>query len=65
MEKLERSDGRTPEPVKNIHGEVPESFHRRIKMLCAAQGTTIRKYLLCALEEKVARDEQAMRRDRG
>jgi hypothetical protein len=50
------------ESVKNLHVEVPESFHRRVKMLCVLQGSTLKDYALSALEEKVARDEQEMRK---
>ena len=39
-----------------------ESFHRRVKMLCVVQGSTLKDYALSAIEEKVARDEEGMRK---
>lgn len=51
----------TKEPEKNLHIEVPESFHTRLKMLCVIKGSTLKAYALSALEEKVARDEAQMR----
>ncbi|MBW1832882.1 MAG: hypothetical protein JRJ10_14510 [Deltaproteobacteria bacterium] len=49
---------------KNLHMEVPEAFHRRVKMLCAMQGCTLKDYVVTALEEKVKRDETQMAGDR-
>jgi predicted HicB family RNase H-like nuclease len=43
---------------RNLHVEVPEEFHRKVKMLCAMQGCTLKAYAVTALEEKVARDEE-------
>jgi predicted HicB family RNase H-like nuclease len=63
MAKTEGS-GSQKEPVKNLHVEVPESFHRRVKMLCVMQGSTLKDYALSALEEKVARDEEEMRKSK-
>jgi hypothetical protein len=50
------------EPEKNLHIEVPESFHTRLKMLCVIKKSTLKDYALAALEEKVARDEEEMRK---
>jgi hypothetical protein len=50
------------EPVKNIHLEVTESFHQRLKVLCVLQKTTLKDYGQAALEEKVARDDKAIGR---
>lgn len=63
MVKTDGSVGQSApkEPVRNLHVEVPESFHRRIKMLCAMQGGTLKDYALEALKEKVARDEKAIK----
>jgi len=46
--------------VKNLHVEVPETFHTRVKMLCVIKKTSMKDYALAALEEKVARDEAAL-----
>jgi len=54
------SDGQKP-PTKNLHVVVPAAFHRRVRMLCVMQGSTLKDYALSALEEKVARDEEEMR----
>ena len=51
-----------PEPVKNLHIEVPDSFHRRIKMLCVMKGQTLKAYAYEALTEKVARDDEGLRK---
>ncbi len=50
------------EAVRNIHVGAPESFHRRLKVVCASQGVKLREYVLLALHEKLARDEKAARR---
>jgi hypothetical protein len=52
------------EPEKNLHIEVPQSFHQRLKMLCVVKDSTLKAYALAALEEKVARDEKAMRKEK-
>ena len=61
---MKETDGSQPpkEDVKNLHVVVPVSFHRRVKMLCAMQSLTLKNYTLMALEEKVARDEEAIRK---
>lgn len=46
-----------PERLKNIHIEVPEPFHQKLKLLCVIKKTTLRAYGLKAIEEKVARDD--------
>lgn len=46
------------EAIRNLHIEVPESFHRRIKMLCAMNGRTLKEYAFRALQEKVSRDSK-------
>ena len=43
--------------VINLHVEVPEDFHMRVKMLCVIKRTSMKDYALAAIEEKVARDE--------
>lgn len=48
--------------VKNLHVEVPEDFHRKVKMLCVMQGLTLKDYALTALREKVTRDEEEMKK---
>ena len=55
-------NGKPPEVVKNLHIEVPESFHRRIKMLCVMKGKTLKEYAYEALKEKVARDDKGLRK---
>jgi hypothetical protein len=47
--------------VKNLHVEVPEAFHTRVKMLCVIKKTSMKDYALSALEEKVARDEATLK----
>jgi len=46
--------------IKNLHVEVPETFHTRVKMLCVMKKVSLMSYTLAALEEKVARDEAAI-----
>lgn len=61
MAKADASAGRAngaKEAVRNLHVEVPDSFHRRVKMLCAMQGTSLKDFALEALQEKVVRDEK-------
>ena len=48
--------------VRNLHIEVPEEFHRRIKMLCVMKGKTLKAYAFEALQEKVARDDEGLRK---
>jgi predicted HicB family RNase H-like nuclease len=61
MENTESTEPvKTPEKRKHVHFDVPEQFHRRVKMMCAMKGTTIQAYVSTALEEKVGRDEAAM-----
>ena len=57
-----KSDEKKPEPLKNLHIEVPESFHRRIKMLCVMKSKTLKEYAFEALQEKVAKDDKEMRK---
>lgn len=47
--------------IKNLHVEVPEVFHTRVKMLCVIKKTSMKDYALSALEEKVARDEATLK----
>lgn len=54
----------TKVPIKHFHITVAEPFHRRVKMLCAIQGATMKEYARQALEEKVARDEKEIARNR-
>jgi hypothetical protein len=56
------ADSKTPKRVvKNLHVEVPEAFHKKIRMLCVMQGVTLKDYSLEALKEKVERDEAEMK----
>jgi hypothetical protein len=43
---------------KNIHIDVDGGFHRRIKMMCAYKGVTVKQYALAALEEKLRQDDK-------
>lgn len=52
-----------PKKRKHIHFDVPEQFHRRVKMLCVMNGTTLQAYMTKALEEKVSRDEASLPRN--
>jgi hypothetical protein len=63
MAKTDTTKDATREPVKNLHIEVPEDFHTRLKMLCVIKKSTLKDYALSALEEKVARDEKQMHRE--
>ena len=54
------SDAKETEKLKNLHVEVPETFHTRVKMLCVMKKVSLMSYALAALEEKVARDEAAL-----
>ena len=38
MAKTDGPKDEKKEPVKNLHIDVPESFHRRVKMMCVMQG---------------------------
>jgi len=51
--------------IKSLHVELPEDFHRRVKMLCVLQGVTLKDYASTALEEKVARDEASIKSTRN
>jgi hypothetical protein len=61
MAKTDGPKDENKEPVKNLHIDVPESFHRRVKMMCVMRGKTLRAYAYEAMQEKVARDEEALR----
>lgn len=41
--------------VRNLHIEVPDDFHRKLKVICAQTGTKLKDFALDALREKVAR----------
>ena len=58
-------DSKTPKRVvNNLHVEVPEAFHKKIRMLCVMQGITLKDYSLSALKEKVERDEAEMKAEK-
>ena len=58
---MPNTEAKTKEPSKNLHIDVPESFHKKIKMLCVVKGCTLKSYLLAALKDKVAQDDREMR----
>jgi predicted HicB family RNase H-like nuclease len=65
MSETKKAPARKPatkKTVKNLHVEVPEEFHRKVKMLTVMQGITLKDYALTALREKVARDEEEMKK---
>lgn len=59
MSKTEHAEDK--EPDKNLHVEVPLSFHKKLRMLCVMKNCTLKSYALTALAEKVSRDEIEMR----
>lgn len=48
--------------TKNLHVEMPVEFHKRLKVLVAIRGGTLKDYALAAIREQVARDEAGMRK---
>lgn len=62
MSKTEHASPK--EPDKNLHIEVPLSFHKRLRMLCVLKNCTLKSYALEALAEKVSRDEAETRGDK-
>jgi len=46
------------EKLRNLHTEIPDAFYRKVKMMCAMRGMTLKRYTAEALERQVARDEQ-------
>lgn len=46
--------------TKQIQFEVPEDFHRKLKMLCALHGVTIREYVSAAVADKIRGDEETI-----
>lgn len=57
MARTGTSNGDPTEPKRNIHIEVVESFHRRLKVLCAVKGVSLKSYAQAAIEERVKRDD--------
>jgi len=58
-----RSDDQS-EPTRNLHISVPESFHRRVKLMCAFTDKTLKDYSIEAIEERVKRDEAELKKSR-
>ena len=52
-------------PVKNLHIEIPADLHQRIKLLCVLQSTSMKGYTQKALEEKVARDDEELKKGKS
>ena len=48
-------------PQVHLHVELPTEFHRRMKVVCAKRGVSIKQYATDALEEKVKKDEKESR----
>jgi len=46
--------------VRNIHVEVDQDFHRKLKMMCVVQGITMKDYALKALQVRLETDEKAL-----
>jgi predicted HicB family RNase H-like nuclease len=57
MARSESSNGASRKSIRNIHIEVPEPFHRRLKVLCALKGVSLKTYAQTAIEEQVKRDD--------
>ena len=45
--------------VKNLHIEVDDDFHKRLKLICVMKGVTLKDYALSALRAQVEDDEGA------
>lgn len=48
--------------IKNFHMEVPEPFHKKVKMMCVIKGLTLKDYIMTAVRERVERDEKRMKK---
>ena len=44
----------------NINIEIPDDVHKKVKAHCALQGTTIKDFIIKALEEKLKRGQHAV-----
>jgi hypothetical protein len=44
--------------VSVVHYTIDDELHRRVKVAAAKKGITLRAYLVAALEQAVARDEE-------
>ena len=47
-----RSASNTPEPIKRLTVDMPESLHRRLKTQCAIRGTKMADVVRALLMEK-------------
>lgn len=55
---MRRTNGSSDQPAQvNLHIELPSDFHRRMKILCATKGVSLKEYATSALEDKVKKDE--------
>ena len=40
----------------NINIEIPDDVHKKVKAFCALQGTTIKDFIISALDEKLSKE---------
>ncbi len=57
----DRSNGSKPKE-KSLHFFVPLEFHRRLKMVCAYEGKTLKDYVVGALQKALAGSEKNIQR---
>jgi len=43
--------------MTRVNIEIPEELHKKAKVICAVQGTTLRDYLIKALEDKTSKEK--------
>ncbi len=48
---------------KSLHFFVPLGFHRRLKMVCAYEGQTLKAYVVGALQEALIESERRIAED--
>ena len=41
--------------MTNINIEIPDELHKKVKIQCAVDETTLKEYIVNALEEKVSK----------
>jgi hypothetical protein len=45
---------------KSLHFFVPQDFHRRLKMVCAYEGKTLKDYVMGALQGALVKSEHSI-----
>ena len=43
--------------MTRVNIELPEDLHRKVKIICALQGKTLKEYLILSLEEKLSKEK--------